>query len=196
MGNTCTQNEHVRATPYALTMRWGAGASQLILNLSSLSWRAVLARLFEVCDRKLWCPVPSTARLRSRELGSALSPAADLLSDFAYAQSRAPINHLAASFFGGWLCGIPIFAECACCGTGQLMQQILCFLKKLFASCHYTPLVSQHERQQALVSTQCLPSNLSVCVCLSVCACAWEVLLGSSLHFSKKKPCATSERSP
>lgn len=101
MGNICSQNEHARATPYALTMSWGAGGSQLLLNLSSFSWRAVLARPFEVCDGKLRCPEPSPARQQSRDPGSALHPAADLLSDFVYTRSRAYINHLAVSFLGG-----------------------------------------------------------------------------------------------
>lgn len=99
----------------------------MLLNLGSLSWRGVLAHPFEVCDGKLRCPVPSTTRQRSRELGSAPGPAADLLSDFAYNQSRAPINDLAASFFEGWLCGTPMLSGCPSFGTGQPLEQNLYF---------------------------------------------------------------------
>lgn len=47
-GNICAQTEHGRATLYALTMRWEAGGSQLLLNLGSLSWRSVLVVLSNV----------------------------------------------------------------------------------------------------------------------------------------------------
>lgn len=161
MGNICAQNEYTSATLYALTMRREAGFSQLLLNLSSLIWRAVPARLFEVCDRKLWHPVLSTARHQSREL----DPAAELLGDFAYTWSRASINHLDESLFEGWLCRTLMLAGCPSFGTGKPLQQNLSFEKNLFSLCHNIPLVSQPEREQALVSTQCLPGSVNVCVC-------------------------------
>lgn len=67
MGNICSQKEHARAMPHELTMRRGARGSQLVLNLSSVSWSTALAHPLEVCDGKLWCLVPCTAGQRSRE---------------------------------------------------------------------------------------------------------------------------------
>lgn len=67
MGNICSQKEHARAMPHELTMRRGARGSQLVLNLSSLSWSTALAHPLEVRDGKLWCLVPCTSGQRSRE---------------------------------------------------------------------------------------------------------------------------------
>lgn len=72
-GNICAQNEHGRATLYALTMRWEAGGSQLLVNLGSLSWRAVLACplkcVMESCSAQ--CPAQPGSDQESWALPSA-----------------------------------------------------------------------------------------------------------------------------
>lgn len=191
MGNICAQKEHAHAMPHELTMRRGAGGSQLMLNLSSLGWSTALPCPLEVCDGKLWCPVPSTAGHQSGELSLVLLP--------------VPWVNLGIPGGGG---GDKRWTECFISGAGYVGPQ-MSFLWYWIASAAEPVqlerdifLVSPHttcqplrerKREREHLSAHCASLAASVYVC---CTCAWEMLPGGSLCFSKKKSCATSERSP
>lgn len=150
--------------PHELTMRRGARGSQLVLNLSSVSWSTALAHPLEVCDGKLWCLVPCTAGQRSREWASVLGPATKFLSEFGYTCSKVSINYLDASFLeDGYVVPKGCWMSFLWCQVASAAEPVLLKGDVLLM------LVSQCVRDRALVSTLCLSGSLGVHVCAHRC---------------------------
>lgn len=186
----CTERA---CTCYAAWINHEAGSRRIPVDAKSqLTW---LEHCSALSSWSVWwkAVVPSAqhswAPIRRAVLGSAASS----LSEFGYTWG-----------------GNKRWTECFISGAGYVGPQ-MSFLWYWIASAAEPVqlerdifLVSPHttcqplrerkrEREREHLSAHCASLAASVYVC---CTCAWEMLPGGSLCFSKKKSCATSERSP